>query len=67
MRVHVLTDRCGVTFGISFDDNESHGQQNQDQSCIEADVDVECVEVSRRPLGLEQLRPNRISSRPSDD
>lgn len=67
VRVDVLTDKGGVTFGVSSDNQESQGEENQDQSHVEADMDVQGVEVSWRPFGLEQLRANSISSGPSDD
>lgn len=67
MRVDVLADEGGVTFGVSSKNQESHGEEYQDQSHVEADMDIQGVEVSWRPFRLEQLRANSISSGPSDD
>lgn len=53
VRVYVFADEGCVSRGVSPDYQKPHDKQNKNQGYIEPNMDVQSVEVSRRPFGLE--------------
>lgn len=67
LQMRILPNERRIALCVSSNNHQAHSREQDNHGAVDTEVNVESVEISRRPDGLEQLGTDRITSRPSND